>query len=470
MFFQTTPLTSAKFRCDIPKKYSMYVSSYFCTIVVATEMTTATLQPSVEETTHNKVHQIFRCAQEIWGELLTVCNRIKWHGHQHLNKLSRTTLTSLIWCLQKDLLCPNKSTGTSSQLFKILFWVDGWVLTEVKYNVRSWQLTTVPRPCKLFRKRAGLYNAESKQHKNPSVPRMKKDEDDVHKVKYTIERWENPFKSRDPNEPLSIIASAVKAADDIADHLLTADQKGNDAFHHFHWEETANKWHRLVRFTVKGQTTDFPKPGQVQENQSHWKWYHHQGWQRLVCQDGRHSTAQADIHARWVEVSTWTSAMVYRNSRWCPCEDRKSYPASHLRWKGWSCWSCAIFRCVDPGWNCFATTTEILPQDIQRASQLRASLGKIDLVPAQHSTWSCIGTLQFLSRTQREPTVVQEGPSRSRNKMEARNAPHSGRNVCVITWISTPGSPSWERVAATTLQGTVCRHWWTVCHPWFRMP
>ena len=104
----------------------------------------------------------------------------------------------------------------------------------MKYNVRSWQLTTVPRPCKLFRKRAGLYNAESKQHKNPSVPRMKKDEDDVHKVKNTIERWENPFKSRDPNEPLSIIASAVKAADDIADHLLTADQKGNDAFHHFH--------------------------------------------------------------------------------------------------------------------------------------------------------------------------------------------------------------------------------------------
>ena len=80
-----------------------------------------------------------------------------------------------------------------------------------------------------FRERAGLCNAESKQHKNPSVPRRKKDEDDVHKVKNTIERWENPFKSRDPNEPLSIIASAVKAADDIADHLLTADQKGKDA-------------------------------------------------------------------------------------------------------------------------------------------------------------------------------------------------------------------------------------------------
>ena len=66
MLFQTTPLTSAKFRCDIPKKYSMYVSSYFCTIVVATEMTNATLQASVEKTTHNKVHQIIRCAQVIY--------------------------------------------------------------------------------------------------------------------------------------------------------------------------------------------------------------------------------------------------------------------------------------------------------------------------------------------------------------------------------------------------------------------
>ena len=34
---------------------------------------------------------------------------------------------------------------------------------------------------------------------------------------------------RTHSKPRSIIASAVKAADDIADHLLTADQKGNDA-------------------------------------------------------------------------------------------------------------------------------------------------------------------------------------------------------------------------------------------------
>ena len=77
---------------------------------------------------------------------------------------------------------------------------------------------------------ANLYNAESKQHKDASVPRMKKDENDVHKVKNTIESWVNPFKFRDQNEPLSNIASGVKPTDDIADHLLTADQKGNDAF------------------------------------------------------------------------------------------------------------------------------------------------------------------------------------------------------------------------------------------------
>ena len=46
----------------------------------------------------------------------------------------------------------------------------------------------------------------------------------------TIKSWVNPFKSRDPNEPLSNIASGVKATDDIADHLLTEEQKGIDAF------------------------------------------------------------------------------------------------------------------------------------------------------------------------------------------------------------------------------------------------
>ena len=58
---------------------------------------------------------------------------------------------------------------------------------------------------------------------------MKKDEGNVHKIMDTIESWVNSLKSRAPNEPLSNIASGLKATDDIADNLLTAEQKGNYA-------------------------------------------------------------------------------------------------------------------------------------------------------------------------------------------------------------------------------------------------
>ena len=106
-------------------------------VVVATEMTP--LPPPVEKTTHEKVHQVFRCAQKI--EQSSWPFAIESHGHQHLNTLARTASTSLIlWhgccvdiqmtrqCLQTDLHCPTKSTGTSSQLLKIsctAFQVDG---------------------------------------------------------------------------------------------------------------------------------------------------------------------------------------------------------------------------------------------------------------------------------------------------------------------------------------------------------
>ena len=83
--------------------------------------------------------------------------------------------------------------------------------------VQHWILTVHDRAKTLQTSRAitGIYDAESKQHKDASVPHMKKDEDDVHKGMDTIESWMNPFKSRDPNEPLSNIASGVKTADDI---------------------------------------------------------------------------------------------------------------------------------------------------------------------------------------------------------------------------------------------------------------
>ena len=77
---------------------------------------------------------------------------------------------------------------------------------------------------------AGMYDAAIKHHKDASAPRMKKDENDVHKALHTIESWVNPFKSRNATEPFVNIASAVKATDSITDDLGTAEKKGNAGF------------------------------------------------------------------------------------------------------------------------------------------------------------------------------------------------------------------------------------------------
>ena len=77
---------------------------------------------------------------------------------------------------------------------------------------------------------AGMYDAAIKHHKDASAPRMKKDENDVHKALYAIESWVNRFKSRNAIEPLVNIASAVKATDSITDDIRTAEKKGNTAF------------------------------------------------------------------------------------------------------------------------------------------------------------------------------------------------------------------------------------------------
>ena len=45
---------------------------------VATKMTNAPLPPPIEETTHNKVHQVFRFAQKIRAELMIVRNGMAW--------------------------------------------------------------------------------------------------------------------------------------------------------------------------------------------------------------------------------------------------------------------------------------------------------------------------------------------------------------------------------------------------------
>ena len=62
-----------------------------------------------------------------------------------------------------------------------------------------------------------MYDAASKHHKDASAPRMKKDENDVHKAMHKTESWVNPFKPRNATEPLVNIASAVKATDSITD-------------------------------------------------------------------------------------------------------------------------------------------------------------------------------------------------------------------------------------------------------------
>ena len=77
---------------------------------------------------------------------------------------------------------------------------------------------------------AGMFDAAIKHHKDASAPRMKNDENDVHKALPTTESWVNPFKSRNAAEPLVNIASAVKATDSITDDLRTAEKKGNAAF------------------------------------------------------------------------------------------------------------------------------------------------------------------------------------------------------------------------------------------------
>ena len=98
--------------------------------------------------------------------------------------------------------------------------------------VQHWILTAHNRAkiLQTCREMAGMYDAAIKHHKDASVQRMKKDENDVHKAVHTIESWVNPFKARNATELLVNIASAVKATDSITDDLRTAEKKGNAVF------------------------------------------------------------------------------------------------------------------------------------------------------------------------------------------------------------------------------------------------
>ena len=104
------------------------------------------------------------------------------------------------------------------------------VLTEVQYSAGSWPLTTEPRPCKLPEKWQVSTTLKASSTRMPVCHAWRR-------IKMMSTKAWTPSRARwthlnpvTPNEPLSNIASGVKPTDDIVEHLLTAEQKGNDAF------------------------------------------------------------------------------------------------------------------------------------------------------------------------------------------------------------------------------------------------
>ena len=68
-------------------------------------MTNAPLPPPVEETTHNKVHQVFRCAQIIRAELMTIRNRMAWLPTPEDLVGSNVDIPDLVYNLLAWVLC-----------------------------------------------------------------------------------------------------------------------------------------------------------------------------------------------------------------------------------------------------------------------------------------------------------------------------------------------------------------------------
>ena len=77
--------------------------------------------------------------------------------------------------------------------------------------VQRWILTAHDRAkiLQTCREMAGMYEAAIKHRKDASAPRMKKDENDVHKAMHTIESGVNPFKSRNATEPLCKVQAFI---------------------------------------------------------------------------------------------------------------------------------------------------------------------------------------------------------------------------------------------------------------------
>ena len=213
-----------------------------------------------------------------------------------------------------------------------------------------------------------MYDAASKHQKDASAPRMRKDENDVHKAMHTTESWVNPFKSRNATEPLVNIA-------------LHCREEGQCCLRQFCGEETKVKWNRLfVCSTAKSNLQTF---GNLVKS-------------RTVKPTATVVVVKADrgLFARMVviahhrqmnmqEVVTWTTAMVSSDSRWRTYKDSKIRTASHSRGKGPTSWICSCIRCMDTGWGGYIAFHERCTNDIQLSSQLCLPAREIGGVPGR---------------------------------------------------------------------------------------
>ena len=103
----------------------------------------------------------------------------------------------------------------------------------------------------------------------------------------------------------------------------------NPCVHHCRWEETANKWRRLVRSTAKCQTTNVPKSGHVKTKATE---------SDIIIKADRGLFARMNViaqhrHMNMQDVLKSLFVMVNCNFRRCPCEDIWSLGDGHFDYR-----------------------------------------------------------------------------------------------------------------------------------------
>ncbi|CAI9733611.1 Hypothetical predicted protein [Octopus vulgaris] len=116
------------------------------------------------------------------------------------------------------------------------------------------------RILQICRKTAGMYDAQNQHHKETSSPLLKKDEGDIKKVMDTIESWVSPFETKNTTDSLINIASGVKATDDITEDILSAEEKGANAFSSFVHERLCSSQTDLYSSLAKTALKTFRNP------------------------------------------------------------------------------------------------------------------------------------------------------------------------------------------------------------------